>query len=294
MKLTPEDISALQRFVPDCKKSGMKLDQIDRFVNAGYFPHSRQQLFHAACRDADTGFVKEILVGGGRGGGKSHACVAQAGIDDCQRYSNLKVLFLRKVQKAAKESFNDLTRRVLKDIPKEVRQLEVRFPNGSFIIFGGFRNSGDIEKYVGIEYDLIIIEELTLLTLDVYQKLLGSLRTSRQDGYVPRLYASTNPGSIGHSWVKQRFVVPHRLGIEGKYDNGELVKTRFISSLAQDNPFLDQGYKKDILEKLTGNLRKMWLEGSWELNEAQLLTSIISAIPSKITNLIVPGLRFEE
>ena len=48
---------------------------------------------------------------------------------------------------------------------------KLTFQNGSFIVFDGLRTPRDIDKFVGVEYDLIIIEELTQLTEDDFHQL---------------------------------------------------------------------------------------------------------------------------
>jgi hypothetical protein len=54
------------------------------------------------------------------------------------------------------------------------------FANKSKILLGGFKDENDIDKYIGIEYDIIIVEELNQLTEEKYAKLRGSLRTSKE------------------------------------------------------------------------------------------------------------------
>ena len=247
------------RYITDCHTSGMPRDQVERLQHFGYAAHPRQMLFHAAARRADKpGTANLILFGGGRGGGKSYAAVAQAALDDCQRFPGLKVLFLRKLQRTARESFNDLVRKITAGIPCDLRSEKLTFSNGSFIIFDGLRTPRDIDKFVGVEYDLIIIEELTQLTDDDFHQLRGSLRTSRLDNWRPRMYLTTNPGNVGHEWVKKMFILPYRAQSE--------TTTIFIPSLAIDNPFLNSDYL-DYLDTLDGDLRSMWRDGLWDLFE---------------------------
>ena len=162
------------RYIEDCHRAGMPRDQVELLYRSQYVAHPKQMMFHAAARQADEPDKPSlILFGGGRGGGKSYAAVAQAALDDCQRYSNLKVLFLRKLQRTARESFNDLVRKITSNIKCTLRSEKLSFPNGSFIVFDGLRTPRDIDKFVGVEYDLIIIEELTQLTEKDFNQLRG-------------------------------------------------------------------------------------------------------------------------
>ncbi len=204
----------------------------------------------------------ELGAGGARGPGKSHGVFSQVTLDDCQRKDGLKFLFLRQTGKAARESFEDLILRVLiGKIGYTYNKSSgfLSFSNKSRVLLGGFETEGDIDKYIGIEYDGIAIEELNQLTKNKVDKLLGSMRTSRTD-WRPRLYTSFNPGGIGHQFVKEKFVIPYRDGNE--------TKTRFVPSNYKDNPYLNKEYI-EYLEGLGGNLGKAWREGEWDLFEGQ-------------------------
>ena len=224
-------------------------------------PFPWQWQFHAAARAADfEGGPTEIGCGGARGPGKSHAIFAQAALDDAQRVQGLKILFIRKTAISAKESFGDLIERIIKGkIPFEMSNNVITFEKGSRLLLGGFHSEDDIDKYVGVEYDIIVIEELNQLTEEKYMKLMGSLRTSKQN-WRPRIYASFNPGGIGHGFVKSRFVLPHRLLEERK--------TRFIPATYQDNKALNREYI-DYLEGLEGDLGRAWREGDFDLFAGQ-------------------------
>lgn len=224
-------------------------------------PSPQQWLFHAAARQADLpGGPVEIGMGGARGGGKSHSIFAQAALDDCQRVPNLKSLFIRKTAISAKESFGDLIDRIIRSkLVYDISNNIISFANGSRILLGGFHSEDDIDKYVGVEYDEIIVEELNQLTEEKLEKLKGSLRTSKLN-WRPRLYASFNPGGIGHNLVKHRFVLPHRLMEE--------TTTRFIPATYRDNPHLNVEYV-DYLTSLQGDLGRAWREGDFDLFAGQ-------------------------
>lgn len=252
----------LERCIATGMSSGCTRDQIRNFISvARYYPYPWQWQFHAAAREADqSGGPIDIGLGGARGPGKSHAVLSQAALDDCQRVEDLKVLFLRKTGSTAEESFDDLITKAVRgraEYHKSKKQL--RFPNGSRIILGGFKDENDIDKYIGIEYDVIIVEELTQLTEDKYTKVRGSLRTSKPN-WRPRMYTSFNPGGVGHGWVKERYVIPYRTKSE--------TDTRFIPSTYKENPALNKEYIT-YLESIGGNLGKAWREGEWDIFEGQ-------------------------
>lgn len=257
---------ALFNYITTAKSFRVPPDALYNFQGGGYLAQPKQLQFHAAARLCDTeDGPDQIGFGGARGPGKSHALFAQAALDDCQRIENLKVLYLRKVGKNAREQFEDLRRSVLKFISHTYqRQLGiVSFPNGSRIIIGHFKNESDIDSYLGLEYDIIIIEEATTLTESKYKTLRDSNRTSKPD-FRPRIYCSTNPGNVGHGWFKKRFIEPARTRAE--------TTTRFIFATIDDNQFVDKGYKQK-LEENTGWKLRAYRFGDWDIAAGQFFSN---------------------
>lgn len=251
---------SLDRYIEAARAAGCFQEQITRFCSAGYVALPGMLDFHAAAAEVNTrNGVTELMQEGTRGSAKSHGVIAQVGLDDCQAVPELKCLFLRQTQKAAGESFEDLVTRVLQGVKHKANTEKVTFPNGSKIVIGGFAYDKDIDKYIGIEYDVIVLEEANQISGKKRQELTGSLRTSKEN-WVPRLYLSTNPGGIGHEENKQRYVMPMR--------NGTETNTRCFHSSYKDNPFINQEYK-NYLESLTGLLAKMWRDGDWDVFAGQ-------------------------
>ncbi len=249
---------------------GSPPDQANNFLSRGYTPFPWQWGFHAAARAADqSNGPIEIGCGGARGPGKSHAIFGQAALDDSQRVKNLKTLFIRKTAISAKESFGDLIERILSGkVAYSLSNNVISFANGSRILLGGFHSEDDIDKYIGVEYDSIVLEELNQLTEEKYEKLRGSLRTSKQN-WRPRIYASFNPGGVGHAFVKSKFVLPHRLHEEKQ--------TRFIPANYLQNPALNKEYI-DYLTSLQGDLGRAWREGDFDLFAGQFFKEFRDSI----------------
>jgi len=74
---------------------GLSDEQIEFFVHAEYVPNSSQLEFHRNCNLCKEGGVKELLIEGPKGGGKSHATLMQAAFD-CMKYPGIICLFFRK------------------------------------------------------------------------------------------------------------------------------------------------------------------------------------------------------
>jgi phage terminase large subunit len=259
-------VDELERFLAAARGAGCPQDQVRGFIRAGYVPQPKQLRFHAMGRacDAQNGPV-EVGFGGARGGGKSHCMLGQVGVDDCQRYPGLKVLLLRKIAKAAKESFLDLRGRVLSGLTNEYKSHEglLIFPNGSRIFLGHFHNEGDVDAYLGLEYDVIAVEEATTLSSAKYKMIRTCLRTSKPD-WRPRMYSSTNPGGVGHAWYRGLFIEPYRRHQE--------IDTRFVPSTVDDNRFVNAEYRA-TLDKLTGWQKRAWRYGDWDIAAGQFFTT---------------------
>jgi hypothetical protein len=97
--------------------------------------------------------------------------------------------------------------------------------------------------------------------------------------------ATTNPGGIGHAWVKKMFIDPAppntafwATDIESgevlRFPSGHskagqpLFKRRFIPASLFDNPYLaESGDYEAMLLSLPEHQRKQLLEGNWDVNE---------------------------
>jgi phage terminase large subunit len=248
------------------KSAGVPRDSLERFLKAGYVPQPKQMEFHAAARECDrAGGPTQVGFGGARGPGKSHGAFAQVALDDCQRVTNLKVLYLRKVQKNAREQVEDLRVAVLRHVEHDYNRSTgvITFPNGSRIILGHFRTESDIDNYLGLEYDVIVPEEATTLSLSKYRALRDSNRTSKP-GFRPRMYPTTNPGGVGHAWFKQTFIKPARDAQESD--------TRFVFATVDDNRFIDPDYKRK-LEENTGWKLRAYRYGDWDIAAGQFFST---------------------
>jgi phage terminase large subunit len=262
---------AIDSMVKEAKAAGMKRDQLEALLKRGIVLGKRQMEASAAARRADReGQPFCIGYGGARGGGKSHWLIAQMAIDDCQRYPGLKCLLLRKSGKAIREQFRDMLK-ILKKTPHVFIASQgmgtLIFPNGSTIILGHFKDDKDIDGYLGLEYDVIGVEEATTLSKSKVDDILTCLRSSKPN-WRPRAYFTTNPGNIGHQWFKKMFVLPARAGRAAELAAG----TIFIPATVDDNAHVNREYKRQ-LSRLSGWKKKAWLFGDWDIAAGQFFTT---------------------
>lgn len=164
--------------------------------------HIRLTRKQKAFVDCDAG---EVLFGGAAGGGKSWAQVIDA-VLYALRYAGSRQLVLRRTYPELEKS---LVRVALGLIPRGLWRYNStkhtgRFANGSEVDFGYCDAEGDVYKYQSAEYDVIRFDELTHFTEWMYVYLISRLRGAND--FPKQMKCTTNPGGVGHSWVKARFV----------------------------------------------------------------------------------------
>ena len=221
----------------------------------------KQDLFIKSSAD-------ETLFGGAAGGGKSYGQIVDS-LLFALRYPKSKQLVLRRTFPELKRSLI-LTSQEL--FPKDIGQYKEttkkwQFINGSTIEFGYCESESDVTQYQSAEYDCIRFDELTHFTEYQYIYMLSRLRGA--NNHPKQVKSSTNPGGVGHAWVKKRFI--DTIAPESLYTD-ETGRTRlFIPSKVQDNRFLmdsDPDYLKR-LESLPEAEKKALLLGDWNIFEGQ-------------------------
>ena len=163
------------------------------------------------------------------------------------------------------EHFEDLRQRLFGELKHEFSGYRglLTFPNGSRIIAGHFQAEKDIDAYLGLEYDVIGIEEATTLSPRKHQDISTCCRTSKPD-WRPRIYSTSNPGGVGHAWYRAKFIVP--------FQQGKEVDTRFIPARVDDNRYNNPEYR-NVLANLGGWQRRAWFEGDWDIAAGQFFNT---------------------
>ena len=222
-----------------------------------YHPFPRQSEFHGSN-------AKYRLFGGAAGPGKTKALLWEA-ISQALKFKGCDTLLLRRTFPELESSLLAQFRR---DVPRDLYRSYneskhvVTWANGSTTRFGYCRNENDVYQYQGAEFLFIGIDELTHFTLKQWQ-FLTSRNRCPVPGSTPRMAGATNPGNIGHAWVKALWIdkVPPP-GCEGtdQYDPGDY---EFIRAKIEDNPIYanDKNYLKS-LGALPEKLRRAFLEGN--------------------------------
>lgn len=233
-----------------------------RSFTIDYTPTEKQAKFHSCPAD-------EVLFGGSAGGGKSMALLMEAIVEALEVPGN-RCLLMRRTYPELEKS---LIHTSLQIIPKDLGRYNDgkkrwTFVNGSIIDFGYCENENDVTKYQSAEYGFIGFDELTHFTEFQYTYMLSRLR-STVEGVWPRMRAATNPGGVGHAWVKKYFIDP--APPETVWTTDEGLTRCFIPATVYDNPYLmeaDPGYIRR-LESLDEDSKRALLYGDWDVFAGQ-------------------------
>lgn len=214
-------------------------------IELSYEPFPKQRRFHESA-------AKYRLFGGAAGPGKSKALLMEA-ILQANENPGANTLVLRR-------SFPELEQSLLlyfrRHVPKEVyrnfndSKHVVEWWNGPTTRFGYCQSENDVYQYQGAEFLFIGVDELTLFTLRQWQ-FLTSRNRCPVPGAFPCMAGATNPGNIGHAWVKALWIDKKpAAGMDAaeEYDPNDY---EFIPARVEDNPIYaaDQNYRRNVRQQ---------------------------------------------
>lgn len=225
----------------------------------------------------------EILFGGAAGPGKSHL-MRVAAIVWCAAIPGLQVYLFRRIHA-------DLVKNHMKGptgfpalladwveskfVKINYTDNEIKFGNGSAIFLCHCQYESSVTKYQGAEIHVLMIDELTHFSDEMYRFLRGRVRMVGVEppqllkNLFPRIVNGSNPGGVGHNWVKSTFIdsAPPFEVHKTEPEEGGMLR-QFIPALLADNPSmtLDDPEYADRLRGL-GNedLVKAMLNGLWDI-----------------------------
>lgn len=222
----------------------------------------------------DSGLIKFLLYGGALGGGKSYF-LRWFGVRFLMNLYSDKGLTGVPIMLAC-EDYTSLKDRQLSRISREFppwmgeAKADHRDYGRCFILapeYGSgimcFRNLDDPSKYASSEFAAILVDELTKNRQEVFDHLRTRLRWPGLADIECPFIGGTNPGSVGHGWVKalwmdQSFPVEYTEPIDYRS------MFAYVPSRADDNPHLDSAYWS-MLSTLPLNLRKAFRDGNWDV-----------------------------
>lgn len=198
----------------------------------------------------------ELLYGGAAGGGKSDALL-MAALQFVEIPGYSAILFRRTFQDLSlPEALMDRAASWLNGTDAKWNGIEHmwQFPSGARLTFGYLQTANDKYRYQSAAFQFIGFDELTQFEETSYSYLFSRLRRPEGSVIPLRMRAASNPGGIGHAWVRSRFV-----------DSG-----KFIPATFNENPYLDHASYEASLNMLDSVTRSQLKDGNWTVENGIL------------------------
>jgi len=208
---------------------------------------------------------EESFYGGQAGGGKSSALLMSAlqyveekHIPEDQNKLKYNALIIRRTLEDLDMPNAIMDRAKQWLLPKEDEGLLVWkdqkkrfiFNSGATLTFRYLSHNKHLNSYQGAELQFVGFDELTQFPENQYNYLHSRLRKLEDSDIPIRMRGASNPGGIGHDWVKKRFV-------------DDESKLPFIPSAYTDNQYLNQEEYSKQLDKLDELTRLQLKYGDW-------------------------------
>ncbi len=149
---------------------------------------------------------------------------------------------------------------------------KIYFNNKSIIHLCHCQNDKDVYNHQGTEMNLLGIDELTQFNEFKYRYLRSRVRVGslpipeKFKDLFPRIVCCSNPGNIGHQWVKSSFIdaaQPMECWCTPDKEGGFI--RQFIPALLTDNPYIEADYEKRLEGMGAPELVRAYKYGDWDI-----------------------------
>lgn len=279
--LQSPEFRELQRLIDEQKRRKPK----ENLEGSAYWPHTP----HPKQREFLDLNIIEALYGGAAGGGKTDA-ILMAALQYVHIPGYNAIIFRRKftdlsLPASAMNRARDWLGKT--DAVWNERDKRFTFPSGSSLSFGYLDREDDKYRYASAEFSFVAFDELTQFPEAWYTFLFSRLRKPESVPVPIRMRAASNPGSIGHDWVKRRFI--DRMAED----------CAFIPAKLDDNPSINAKEYELSLSKLDPLVQRQLREGIWVRDDNGLVYkiqegSVINHFPETTTHIIGIDFGFKD
>lgn len=216
-----------------------------------------------------------MFFGGSRGGGKTNGIIGKYGLK-CNMSRYVNAIFFRKEMPQADDLIEEAKEIYCRigAIWRDQKKL-FEFGNGSRVRFRPLETEKDAEKFQGQNLTDCACEEIGNYegTEDnkpppAIFKLFGAMRSKH--GIPTQLILTANPGGVGQSWIRERYIDPAPSGMVPlieKTPDGKIHKRIYIPSRVFDNKILllrNPNYISNLHRVGSKQLVNAWLYGLWD------------------------------
>lgn len=245
----------------------MELEQI---LLPDYVPSAKQRVFHESP-------AYETFFGGAAGPGKTAALCGEAITQALREPQTAVYIFRLTLPEIMLSIHPELVRQMTpyNNIVKSYNKITFngssykwKFPNGSFIQYAYCQYDADMYRYMSAEIHVLLVDELTHFKQEWYEYFKTRVRSGRPRKL--RVMACSNPGNIGHGWVKKYFVDKGDQVIYTDPANG---RTRqFIKAIIDDHPnkYFRENYILTLEAIANERLKQALRWGNWNTFEGQV------------------------
>lgn len=207
---------------------------------------------------------REALYGGAAGGGKSYALLMAA--LQYVHEPTYRALIIRRTYKQLSKSDSILSTAEewllpRKDVGYSKDSHCFRFPSGARLEFGHMEHEKNKFDYQGAAYHFVAYDELTQFEEPMYTYLFSRQRRRAESTIPTRMRSASNPGGVGHEWVKKRFIEaetrkPAVMFVPARLDDNRSAST--------GEPNIDQADYLESLKELDPITRLQLERGDWD------------------------------
>lgn len=244
--------------------------KLDTNGNWTWKPNSKPQ--ETFCSLPDT--IKEAFYGGAAGGGKSEVLLMLPIVRGWYLHPKFRgIIFRRKFPELQKSLIDRAVDYEKLGAEYNGTEHTYTFPSGAKMFFGFMQADKDAKSHDTNEYNYVAFDELTHFTDFQYRYLLSRARSSTQD--LPAVVRSaSNPGNIGHTWVRKRFIDPSPEGYTELVDRLSGLSRIFIPAKLTDNIDLmestpEYAAQLDLLPEAERRAKKY---GDWDAYAGQVFS----------------------
>ena len=235
--------------------------------------------------------IFEGLYGGSVGGGKSEVLLNLPVARGFHLEPRFFGIIFRRTKPELEETLIPRSREIFPDTGGRwnSQRSQWEWSNGGILRFSHLEKAEDVYKHKSAEFNYLAFDELTSFLEKQYIYLTTRCRSTTN---LPEIVRSgSNPGDVGHLWVRKRFIEHDREGLGNKliYDEPSETYRCFIRARATDNPAFikKKGGYYQRLHLLPDAERRALLDGDWWAFSGQVFSEFRSEkLPGEADNAL--------